>query len=581
MRSLLFAVAALLAAGPAFAQASGGGPLDRLVADFDDYALSQNPILAGREGDREALAKLPDVSPGADVLRRSTYEEMKARLEAIDPKALSPDGRLNRDFLAWTLDRRLKSLDFDQARIPFNSDEGFDAELGYLASTIHLDTEADAQAWLKRLKAAPTYYARNVENARRGVKTGFTQPRVISEIVAARAKAAAEVPPETDPLLKPFEGASLPADRLAALKAEAVAVIRDQVRPAQRSFATFMAKEYLPASRKTLSIRSVPGGEAYYRWLVADHTTTDLTPEQIHEIGLKEVARIRAEMEQAKAEAGFDGDLAAFIAMLRKDPRFYVTTREDLLEKAALINKRTDDLLPRWFGTLPRLTFGVRPVPAEIEEGYTSGRYFEGAPKQGIAGGFMVNTSHLDQRPLYELPALAAHESIPGHHLQIALGQELEGVPAFRRNADVTAFVEGWALYAERLAGEMGMYHDPYERFGMLSMEMWRACRLVADTGIHWMGWSLDQARECFADNTALAPHNIDVELVRYVAWPGQALAYKIGQLKILELREKARAKLGDRFDIRRFHDTVLLAGPLPLNLLEGRVDAWIAEGAR
>jgi uncharacterized protein (DUF885 family) len=404
---------------------------------------------------------------------------------------------------------------------------------------------------------------------------------VISQIVAARAEAAAAAPVEADPLLKPFDGADLPPDRLAALKAEALAVIRDDVRPTQREFAAFMAKEYLPASRKSLSIRSVPDGEAYYRWLVADHTTTDLTPEQIHEIGLKEVARIRAEMEAAKAEAGFDGDLAAFIAMLRKDPRFYVTTREDLLEKAALINKRADDLLPRWFGTLPRLTFGVRPVPAEIEEGYTSGRYFEGAPRQGIAGGFMVNTSHLDQRPLYELPALAAHESIPGHHLQIALGQELEGVPAFRRNADVTAFVEGWALYAERLAGEMGMYHDPYERFGMLSMEMWRACRLVADTGIHWMGWSLDQARECFADNTALAPHNIDVELVRYVAWPGQALAYKIGQLKILELREKARAKLGDRFDIRRFHDTVLLAGPLPLNLLEGRVDAWIAESGR
>jgi uncharacterized protein (DUF885 family) len=285
-------------------------------------------------------------------------------------------------------------------------------------------------------------------------------------------------------------------------------------------------------------------------------------------------------METVKAEAGFSGDLAGFIAMLRKDPRFYVTTREALLEKTALADKRMDDQLPRWFGTLPRLTFGVRPVPADIEEGYTSARYFEGAPKQGVAGGHMVNTSHLDQRPLYEIPALSAHEAVPGHHLQIALAQELDGVPAFRRNAGVSAFVEGWGLYSERLAGEMGMYRDPYDRFGALSMEMWRACRLVADTGLHWKGWTADQAKACFRENTALAPLNIDVEVARYIAWPGQALAYKIGQLKILELRDRAKAKLGDRFDIRKFHDTVLLAGPLPMDLLEARVDAWVAAEA-
>jgi uncharacterized protein (DUF885 family) len=290
------------------------------------------------------------------------------------------------------------------------------------------------------------------------------------------------------------------------------------------------------------------------------------------------VKRIRAQMETVKAEAGFTGDLAAFIAMLRKDPRFYATSREDLLAKTALADKRMDDQLPRWFGTLPRLTFGVRPVPADIEEGYTSARYFEGAPKSGTPGGHMVNTSHLDQRPLYEIPSLSAHEAVPGHHLQIALGQELEGVPSFRRNAGVTAFTEGWGLYAERLAGEMGMYKTPYEKFGALSMEMWRACRLTADTGLHWKGWSIEQAKVCFTENTALAPLNIDVELARYASWPGQALAYKVGQLKILELRERAKSKLGDKFDIRRFHDAVLLAGPLPMDLLEQRIDAWIAS---
>jgi len=579
MLAVAIALALSVAAGPARADDTS---LNQLVADYEAYALSQDPVQAGHEGDRKALAKLPDVSVGADSLRKSFYEEFKARLAAIDPKDLSTEARLNRDFLAWTLDRRIKAIAFDEARMPFNSDEGFDDEMNYLASTTHLDSEADAQAWLSRLKALPRYYAQNIDNARRGVKTRFTQPRSTNEVVLTRAKQAVERPVDADPLLKPFADAKLSPAELAADKAAAVAIIRDQIRPAQQSFATFVEKEYLPASRPGLGIRGVAGGEAYYRWVVADHTTTNLTPDQIHALGESEVARIRAEMQGVMAETGFKGDLPAFIAMLRKDPRFYVTTREDLLEKAALIDKRIDDVLPRWFGTLPRLTFGVRPVPAEIEETYTSARYFEGAPKQGIAGGFMVNTSHLDQRPLYELPALAAHESVPGHHLQIALGQELQGVPAFRRNADVTAFTEGWGLYSERLAGEMGIYRDPYERFGMLSMEMWRACRLVADTGIHWLGWNLPQAKACFLENTALAPHNIDVEVARYVGWPGQALAYKVGQLKILELRERAKAKLGAKFDIRRFHDTVLLAGPLPLDLLEARVDAWIAaEAAR
>jgi uncharacterized protein (DUF885 family) len=399
--------------------------------------------------------------------------------------------------------------------------------------------------------------------------------------VLARAEAAAARPAQDDPLLKPFAAAKLDAATLAPLRAEAIAVIRDRIRPAQREFAAFLAKEYLPASRNALAARSLPGGEAYYRWLVRDHTTTDLTPDQIHAIGVSEVARLRAAMQGTMADAGWRGDLPGFIAMLRKDPRFYATSRQQLLEKASEIAKRIDGELPRWFATLPRLTYGVRPVPPEIEETYTTGRYFEGNPRQGVAGGYMVNTSHLDQRPLYELPALTLHEAVPGHHIQIALAQELQGVPAFRRNADVTAFTEGWGLYSETLGDEMGIYRDPYERFGKLSYEMWRACRLVADTGIHWMGWSLDQARQCFAENTALSPLNIEVELARYVSWPGQALAYKMGELKILALRQKAREALGPKFDIRRFHDAVLLAGPLPLDLLEGRIDAWIASEQR
>lgn len=577
MRRLWFSVLAFLfIAGPAMAD---DAPLKALVADYEAYALAENPFLAAHEGDRSALSRLPDVTPAADARRKAKLEAFRARLQAIPAGGLSDEARLNRDFLAWTLDRRLKSLAFDEARMPFNSDSGFDQDLNYEADTTHLNDEFEARAWLSRLQAWPGYYAANVENARRGVKTGFTQPRSTNEAVIRRVTEALAIKPDQDPLLKPFDTlpAAFPAERKAALRGEAVAIVRDRIRPAQQAFLTFLETEYLPASRKGLGIRSAPGGEAYYRWLVADNTTTDLSPDQIHAIGVSEVKRIRAEMDSTIAETGFKGDLPAFIAMLRKDPRFYVTSREALLEKAAMLVSRIDDKLPRYFGTLPRLPLAVRPVPPEIEEGYTSARYFEGAPKQGVAGGYMVNTSHLDQRPLYELPALTLHEGVPGHHIQIALAQELPGVPAFRRNADVTAFVEGWALYSEDLGLEMGVYRDPYERFGKLSMEMWRACRLVADTGIHWMGWSLDQARECFTDNTALAPHNIEVELARYVGWPGQALAYKIGQLKILQLRRKAEATLGPKFDVRRFHDAVLLAGPLPLDLLEKRIDAWIA----
>ncbi len=577
MRRLLIVIALVFAARPALAQEA---TLTALVADYEAYALSQDPVSAGREGDRRALGRLADVSPGADVLRRSALEEFKGRLDAVDTKGLPVEALLNRDFLRWTLERRLKRLGFDEARMPFNSDSGFDMDMGYLASTTPLNTEADAEAWIARLRALPRYYAQNIANARRGVKSGFTQPRSTNDSVLARARVSAARDPEVDPLLKPFETAQIAPVKLAEMRAVAVGLVREQIRTAQRDFVTFLEKEYLPASRKALGARSLPGGDAYYRWLVADHTTTALSPDEIHALGLSEVARIRAEMQGVMAETGFKGDLTAFIAMLRTDPRFYVTSRQALLEKASEIDKRIDDLLPRYFATLPRLTFGVRPVPAEIEEGYTSARYFEGSPKQGIAGGYMVNTSHLDQRPLYELPALTAHESVPGHHLQIALGQEAVGVPAFRRNAGVTAYTEGWGLYSERLAGEMGLYRDAYERFGGLSMEMWRACRLVADTGLHWKGWTIDQAKACFTQNTALAPLNIDVEVARYVGWPGQALAYKVGQLKILELRAKAKTELGERFDIRRFHDAVLLAGPLPLDLLEARVNAWTAGEA-
>lgn len=576
MRRLVLALILFVLAGPTFAQDAA---VKRVIADYEAFWLADDPVTAGRLGDRAALSKLPDVTPAADAKRKAALEGFQARLKAIPDGGLSGEDRLNRDLLAWVVDSQLQGLAFDVARMPLSSDGGFYDTLGYLAQTTPIRSADDARAWIARLEAAPKSWRDNIENTRRGVKTGFTQPRSSVEVVLKQMRETIATPVEQDPLLQPLAALpqAIPAAEQAALRARGRAAI-EALRPVQRQFITFLVREYLPAARSELGARSLPDGERYYRWLVRDHTTTDLSPDQIHDLGRAEVARIRAEMDVAMKQAGWTGDLAGFIAMLRKDPRFYATSREDLLEKASEIAKRIDDRLPGWFGTLPRLTYGVRPVPKEIEQAYTTGRYFQGSPAQGVAGGYMVNTYALDQRALYELPALTAHEAVPGHHLQIALAQELEGKPAFRREAPAfTAFVEGWGLYSERVAAEMGIYRTPYERFGQLSYEMWRACRLVADTGIHWKGWSLEQARACFTENTALSSLNIEVELARYVSWPGQALAYKVGERKYVALRERATKALGSRFDVRRFHDAVLLAGPLPMDVLERRIDAWIA----
>jgi uncharacterized protein (DUF885 family) len=498
------------------------------------------------------------------------------RLDAIDPAGLTPADRLTYRFMRWDAADRLAGMAFDQDRMPFNSDSGFYATLTYAANRTHVRTKAEAEAWLACLDAAPDYYAANIANARRGVATGFVQPRLIVDAVLEIARKQADTALDEDGLLSPFNGAG-DQTQMAEWKARARQLLADKVRPAQRAFVTFLEQEYRPAAPESLAARDLPNGEAYYTWAVRHHTTTSLTPDAVHDIGLKEVARIRAEMEALIRRTGFTGSFAEFLTFLRTDPRFYVTTRQALLEKASEIAKRIDDQLPAHFGRLPRLTYGVREVPRDIEDTYTTGRYFPGDAAKGIAGGFMVNTGKLDQRPLYELPALALHEAVPGHHLQTSLAGELEDVPPFRRRAYLNAYGEGWGLYSEQLGEEMGIYRDEYERFGRLSFDMWRACRLVADTGIHWKHWTLDQARACFTDNTALAPHNIETELRRYIGWPGQALAYKIGELKLLDLRQRAQEKLGDRFNERAFHDAVLLSGSLPLDLLEGQVNDWIA----
>lgn len=574
-------IVATVSAVPAQAQDNPAEvELARVIAEYERFLRIADPVTAGQEGDREALRRLPDVRLETEQAQRTQLTALGARLARIDVRQLAAESQLNHSLLTREVGQSVEQAGFDFGRIAFENDSGFHTLGDYLARTTTIASREAADAWLARLEALPQYYEQNVANLRRGIKTRYTQPRIVVDRVLDVARRQAQGKAEDSPLLLPLRTmpASIPASAQSQYRNRALSIVRDRVLPAQRSFAEFLAREYVPAARPALAWRTTPNGETTYRFLVRRETTTTMTPEEVHQLGLSEVARIRALMEETIRETGFTGSFAEFLHMLRSDPRFYARTPTQLLEKASEIAKRADDQLPRLFGTLPRLPYGVRPVPAEMAEGYTTGRYWQGSMQLGQAGGYMVNTSHLDQRPLYELPALTVHEAVPGHHLQIALSQELSGLPYFRRNLGPTAFIEGWGLYSEFLGEEMGIYRDPYERFGRYSYEMWRACRLVADTAIHWLGWDIEKARQCFTDNSALAPHNIQTELERYISWPGQALAYKIGELRFRALRKEAEQALGERFNVRSFHDVLLLGGPLPLSVAETRINDWIAS---
>ena len=414
---------------------------------------------------------------------------------------------------------------------------------------------------------------------RRGIATGWTANADPLATMTDQIREQIVTDPADSSLFAPF--ASLPADMDAEtaerLRADGLEAVSHAVTAYQDTL-RFIVTEYAPHARAGAGIAALPDGREIYTALVEHHTAgAGYTPVEIHELGNREVARIRAEMEDIIAEIGFDGSFAEFLAFLRADPQFYATSDKDLMTKAKAIAARMDAMLPDYFGRLPKLPYDVEPVPDAIAPGYTTGRYVEGDPDEGRHGIYWVNTYALEQRPLYELPALTAHEAVPGHHLQIALAQEMSDQPKFRQNYYATAFGEGWGLYSEYLAGEAGMYETPYERFGGLSMEMWRACRLVADTGLHWYGWTRDEAEACFKDNSALAPLNIDIEVTRYIGWPGQAVAYKMGELKIRELRAEAKAALGEQFDIKAFHDAVLEEGAVPLDVLDAHIKAWVA----
>lgn len=557
---------------PAEAAGEDAATLGRIIRDYEDLVLSASPDARARAESRPP-AQWPDVSPERFARQAEEAKALKERIADLQPP-LKTDARI----LQHLLDRLIVEDDFDTARIPFTGDWGFHAEPFFTASSLRLTSLEDANAWISRLHDLPRFFDQNIANMRRGIRSGWTSHGDPLQTVIQQVRAQIVEAPEDSDLWAPFETLpdTIEAKDQKAIRAAGRAAILDAVE-AYTTLLAFLETEYAPEVRAEPGIGALPRGKAYYRAAIAHHTAgAGYSAEEIHTLGKHEVARIRAEMEAIIDEIGYEGSFADFLDFLRTDPQFYADSPEALLEKAALISKRLDAMLPEYFGRLPRLTYGVEPVPAGIAPGYTTGRYAGGDPDRGIAGTYLVNTYALDQRPLYELPALSAHEAVPGHHLQIALAQELEGVAQFRRAYYATAFGEGWGLYAERLAGEAGIYRTPYERFGALSYQMWRACRLVADTGMHLYGWPREKAERCFHENSALSPLNIETEVTRYIGWPGQATAYKVGELKILSLRERAKDALGDAFDIRAFHDAVLGAGSLPLDALDARIEAWI-----
>jgi uncharacterized protein (DUF885 family) len=569
-----------LAAQPVPGPNAATRALHQLQEDYWQWRLREFPEGSTWLGDRRYNDRLTDLSAAAIERRKADMRRMQGAARGIDTRELAGQDALSHTLLQWELDLAVEGQRFPTEAMLLDQLDGPQLAFPQLASISPFETAEDYRAYLARLAAYPRYLEQVTALLRRGISRGWVQPSGPLRGVPDQIEGQLTGDPVKSPLYAPFE--NIPASVSDAERSRLQAAGRDAIVrgifPALTAFRDFVRGTYLPAGTRAIGASTLPDGEAYYAYAIRQNTTTALTADSIHRIGLAEVARIRAEMDSVLKRVRFTGSFQEFLVFLRTDPRFYYATPEDLLTGYRDISKRADAELPKLFAELPRNSYGVKPFPDYEAPSQTTARYYPGAEDGSRSGTFMVNLYRLDMRPKYEMEALTLHEAVPGHHLQISRGQELSGLPAFRRNAGYTAFVEGWALYAESLGPAMGFYTDPYSRFGQLTYEMWRACRLVVDTGMHHLGWTRQQAIDFMKANTAKSEQDVIVEIDRYIVWPGQALAYKLGELKIRELRARAERELGPRFDIRAFHNAVLDNGALPLDVLEREIDRWIRD---
>ena len=542
----------------------------RLKALYESYAAwdaKESGYFEDSRGEIESTAYLARVDAASQLRRAAHLQDLLNQLNAIQVAQLSPDEKVNAAVFRTLLENQVSDAHFRTWEMPFNSDSSF---WTYLDASQEFDDIAGYRRYIARLRDIPRYFDEQIVNMRAGLARGFSVPR--ATLTGRDQSVAAFIvdDPQKSSFYKPFESfpSNVPAADQEALRAEAKAAIQQSVMPAYRKLLAFIRDDYIPHTRTTISAHDLPDGDAFYRAQIREFTTTDMTPEQIHQIGLQEVTRINTEMEKTMRATGFKGAMPEFLHFLKTDPQFYAKTPDELLGVSSYVAKRVDGVIGQHFGLLPRKRFGIIPVPAALAPFYTSGR--------GGLENCMMNTYDLPVRPLYNIPVLTLHECEPGHSFQQAISSEQKSLPAFRRNLYFSGMGEGWGLYCEWLGDELGIYRTPYEKFGQLSYDMWRAARLVIDTGIHQQGWSRQQAIDYLASHTALTQHEVETEVDRYISWPGQALAYKLGELTILRLRQEAETTLGPRFDERSFHDTILALGSVPLNVLEYQMHVWI-----
>jgi uncharacterized protein (DUF885 family) len=571
--------APILAASTALASppAARAGSVDKRFEAIsgEEYAWRLAQTGPSEDGSKTDAFKLPDVGPAIQAARLARWTTVARQLADLPVAKLSKKNQVNYAVYKGQIDALLAEQQYREYEKPLNADSSFWGDIAESARG-SFRTEADYRGYIAMMRDIPRYYDQQIVNMRAGLARGFTPAQVtLQGRDAGVALVADAATPEASPFYAPFKTlpANIPSAVQAALRREAAEAITQAVVPAHARLRAFLRDDYIPGARKTLAAYDLPDGKAYYQSKVREFTTTDLTPDQIHQIGLAEVAKIRARMLDVMKEVKFEGDLPAFLTYLRTDPRFYAKTPQDLLDRAAWDAKSFDGKASQWFGHLPRSRFAIRPVPDEIAPFYTGGR--------GGPGIYLVNTYNLPSRPLYSLMALTLHESAPGHAFQMPLAAENKDLPAYRRDTYLSAYGEGWALYSEALGEDMGLYETPYDRFGMLSYQMWRAARLVVDTGIHTQGWSRERAQQYLHDNTAMADHEIQTEVDRYIAWPGQALSYYMGMLAFVDARKRAEQTLGPKFNIRAFHDAVLELGSVPLPVIDARVDQLIADGGK